>query len=361
MRDLTDRALDTAIQPGRRLCRRPDRPPARTSRSPSSPAGSRASPPARSEGFGVRVLVDGAWGFASSHRLDLAEADRVAGARGPDRPGVGDRAARPRGPRRPRRRPTARYETPGPARTRSRSRSSGRSPTSSPRTGPPAPCKGVTLHRVRATAPSASGRRSPRPTAASRSRSSPTSAPPSRRTRSRATSTSVGAIRTPAAAGAPAGYEFIRGLDLLGNAERHAEEAVALLDRPAVPGRRDDGDPRPEPALHTRSTRAAATRPSWTASSGPRRRYAGTSFLTTDKLDDGLPLRLRPRDDRRRRDLAGRHGDVRLGRRGRRGAVGAARPGRDLRRLPDVAGDGAPDRAVGPAGRCAPTAGTGSR
>ena len=32
-----------------------------------------------SEGFGIRVLVDGAWGFASSHILNGAEADRVAG------------------------------------------------------------------------------------------------------------------------------------------------------------------------------------------------------------------------------------------------------------------------------------------
>jgi TldD protein len=31
------------------------------------------------EGIGVRVLVDGAWGFASSHILTTAEADRVAG------------------------------------------------------------------------------------------------------------------------------------------------------------------------------------------------------------------------------------------------------------------------------------------
>jgi TldD protein len=31
-----------------------------------------------SQGFGVRVLVDGAWGFASSSRLDPAEIDRVA-------------------------------------------------------------------------------------------------------------------------------------------------------------------------------------------------------------------------------------------------------------------------------------------
>ncbi|MDR7416578.1 MAG: TldD/PmbA family protein [Armatimonadota bacterium] len=29
-------------------------------------------------GFGVRVVVDGAWGFASSHRMELAEAERVA-------------------------------------------------------------------------------------------------------------------------------------------------------------------------------------------------------------------------------------------------------------------------------------------
>ena len=28
-------------------------------------------------GFGVRVLVDGAWGFASSYRTDSAEADEI--------------------------------------------------------------------------------------------------------------------------------------------------------------------------------------------------------------------------------------------------------------------------------------------
>ena len=28
-------------------------------------------------GFGVRVLVDGSWGFASSHDLSLSEVDRV--------------------------------------------------------------------------------------------------------------------------------------------------------------------------------------------------------------------------------------------------------------------------------------------
>ena len=37
-----------------------------------------ASASDRSAGFGVRVLVDGAWGFASSQDIDLAEAERVA-------------------------------------------------------------------------------------------------------------------------------------------------------------------------------------------------------------------------------------------------------------------------------------------
>ncbi|MEP6807446.1 MAG: DNA gyrase modulator, partial [Chloroflexota bacterium] len=31
----------------------------------------------RSAGFGVRVLVDGAWGFAGSSRLERAEVERV--------------------------------------------------------------------------------------------------------------------------------------------------------------------------------------------------------------------------------------------------------------------------------------------
>ena len=48
-----------------------------------------------SEGFGVRVLVDGAWGFAASHVLTAAEADRVAARGRPDREGKRDRAPRP--------------------------------------------------------------------------------------------------------------------------------------------------------------------------------------------------------------------------------------------------------------------------
>ena len=50
-----------------------------TNRSPSSPAGSRASPSGETEGFGLRVLVDGAWGFASSSRLTAGGGRSVAG------------------------------------------------------------------------------------------------------------------------------------------------------------------------------------------------------------------------------------------------------------------------------------------
>ena len=78
MRDLTDRALDTASALGAsyadaRVVRRLDESVAiKTGRVEGVASG-------ESEGFGVRVLVDGAWGFAASHILTTAEADRVAG------------------------------------------------------------------------------------------------------------------------------------------------------------------------------------------------------------------------------------------------------------------------------------------
>ncbi len=77
MRDLTERALDTAASRGAgyadiRVVRRRDESVAvKTGRVEGVASG-------ESEGFGVRVLVGGAWGFASSHRLTTAEADRVA-------------------------------------------------------------------------------------------------------------------------------------------------------------------------------------------------------------------------------------------------------------------------------------------
>src|SRR3954469_2784320 len=77
MRDLTDRALDTASSLGAgyadvRVVRRLEESISiKTGRVEGVASG-------ESEGFGVRVLVDGAWGFAASHILTTAEADRVA-------------------------------------------------------------------------------------------------------------------------------------------------------------------------------------------------------------------------------------------------------------------------------------------
>src|SRR6186713_929327 len=78
MSDLTDRALDTASAKGAtyadaRVVRRLEE-------SISIKSGRvEGVASGETEGFGVRVLVDGAWGFASSHVLTTAEADRVAG------------------------------------------------------------------------------------------------------------------------------------------------------------------------------------------------------------------------------------------------------------------------------------------
>jgi TldD protein len=78
MRDLTDRALDTATAMGAsyadvRVVRRLDEQvTVKTGRVEAVASG-------ETEGFGIRVLVDGAWGFASSHELRAEEADRIAG------------------------------------------------------------------------------------------------------------------------------------------------------------------------------------------------------------------------------------------------------------------------------------------
>jgi TldD protein len=77
MRDLTSRALDTATALGAtyadvRVVRRLEESiNIKSARVEGVSSG-------ESEGFGVRVIVDGAWGFAASHDLGSAELDRVA-------------------------------------------------------------------------------------------------------------------------------------------------------------------------------------------------------------------------------------------------------------------------------------------
>jgi TldD protein len=77
MRDFTDRALDTAASLGAGYA--DVRVVNRLSESISVKSGRlEGVASGESEGFGIRVLVDGAWGFASSHRIETEEADRVA-------------------------------------------------------------------------------------------------------------------------------------------------------------------------------------------------------------------------------------------------------------------------------------------
>jgi TldD protein len=77
MRDVTNRALDTATALGAtyadiRVIRRLEESiNIKSTRVEGVQSG-------ESEGFGVRVVVDGAWGFAASHSLSTAEADRTA-------------------------------------------------------------------------------------------------------------------------------------------------------------------------------------------------------------------------------------------------------------------------------------------
>ena len=111
MRDLTHRALDTASAQGAgyadvRVIRRLEE-------SISIKSGRvEGVASGESEGFGVRVLVDGAWGFAGIARPDRVGSGSGRRRSGPDRPRQRDRAARTRPSSTTARPPTARYETP---------------------------------------------------------------------------------------------------------------------------------------------------------------------------------------------------------------------------------------------------------
>ena len=115
-----------------------------------------------------------------------------------------------------------------------------------------------------------------------------------------------------------AGYEFIRGLDLAGNAERVASEAVELLSAPQLPAGTPDDHPRPVAAVHADPREL---RPPDRAR--PRLRDRGE--LRRDQLPDdrqgsapGSATAARLVDIVADATVAGRHGHLRLGRRGRR-------------------------------------------
>ncbi|HET7027691.1 MAG TPA: TldD/PmbA family protein [Candidatus Limnocylindrales bacterium] len=84
-----------------------------------------------------------------------------------------------------------------------------------------------------------------------------------------------------------AGYEFIRGLDLAVNGERLATEAMELLTAPQCPSGRFTIVLDPS-QLYLQVHESCGHPTELDRVFGTEASYAGTSFLTTDKLDDGF-------------------------------------------------------------------------
>src|SRR6266508_753998 len=283
MRDLTERALDTAAGRGAkyadiRVVRRLEESIAiKSGRVEGVASGA-------SEGFGVRVLVGGAWGFASSHRLDADEVDRVAGeavriarasATALRHPVVLDDRPPARGS----------FETPVEEDPFSMALET--------KIGDLLAADAV-ANRVKGIAYTESmygAQREWKTFAASDG------------SFTEQTTTHVGAaVQVNATEGdelqrrsypddgggwQAAGYEWVRRLDLAGNAEAYAAEAVALLSAPQCPpGRRTIIlDPS---QLYMQVHESCGHPSELDRVFGTEASYAGTSFLTTDELDQGF-------------------------------------------------------------------------
>ncbi|MFL5725989.1 MAG: TldD/PmbA family protein [Chloroflexota bacterium] len=284
MRDLTNRALDTAAQLGAeyadaRVVRRLDESIAiKSGRVEGVAAG-------ESEGFGVRVLVDGAWGFASSNRLTTAEADRVA-AQAIRIAKASATALRNRVRLDDRPAATGTYETPieedpfdVPLEQKIQLLLAADAAASRP--------KGVTFTETRYDA-----RREWKTFAATDG------------SYTEQTLTHIGAgveanaiegdehqrRSYPDGDGGPfsaAGFEYVRGLDLETRAGPIAEEAVALLSAPQCPSGRFTVILDPS-QLYMQIHESCGHPSELDRVYGTEASYAGTSFLTTDKLDDGF-------------------------------------------------------------------------
>jgi TldD protein len=283
MRDLTDRALDTAARLGAayadtRIVRKQEESiSVKSGRLEGVASG-------ESEGFGVRALVDGAWGFASSHRLDLDEADRVATlavriARA-SATALRDRTALDSRPP-----ATGRFETPVQEDPFAipLERKIGDLLAADRAAGA---VKGITF-----TESSYGAQRESKIFAATDG------------SYTEQVITHLGAAveanaiegdehqrrSYPDAGGGwgAGGYELIRGLDLLGHAEQRADEAVALLTAPQCPSGRmtvilDQSQ------LYNQVHESCGHPTELDRVFGTEASYAGTSFLTTDKLDEGF-------------------------------------------------------------------------
>ncbi len=280
MRDLTERALDTATTLGAgyadvRVVRRLDESIAVKSGRVEGVASG------ESEGFGVRVLVDGAWGFASSHDLTMDAADKVAadavriarasGTALRDRVRLDDR-------------PPARgtYET----------------PVEEDPFAVPLERKIADLLVADGTAAAVKGIVFTESMYAAQREWKTFAATDGSFTEQ--TITHVGsAVEANAIDGdehqrrsypdsgggwGAAGYEYVRGLDLAARSGPLAEEAVELLNAPQCPSGRTTIILDPS-QLYLQVHESCGHPTELDRVFGTEASYAGTSFLTTDKLD----------------------------------------------------------------------------
>jgi TldD protein len=236
------------------------------------------------EGFGVRVLVDGAWGFASSCRLTTAEAERVAAQ--------AVRIAR------------------AAARTLRRSVVLDDRPPQQGRFATPVAVDPFTVpleRKVEDLLEADSAMRAAAPLAFTEStyrahREWKTYADSAGSDIAQVITHSGAAIEANAVAGdehqrrsypdpdggmRAGGYERVRELDLVGHAGRIAEEAVALLTAPQCPaGRRTIVlDPT---QLYLQIHESCGHPAELDRVFGSEASYAGTSFLTLDRLAEGF-------------------------------------------------------------------------
>ena len=283
MRDLTERALDTAASLGARyadvrIVRRHEESIAIKTGRVEGVASN------ETEGFGIRVLVDGAWGFASSHVLTGSEADRVAGeavriarasATALREPAVLDD------------RPPAygRYET----------------PVDEDPFEVPLETKIADLLAADEAAAGVKGIAFTESMYAAQREWKTFAATDGSFTEQ--TITHVGsAVEANAVDGdehqrrsypdsgggwQAAGYEYIRTLDLAARAEPLAEEAVELLSAPQCPSGRFTIILDPS-QLYLQVHESCGHPTELDRVFGTEASYAGTSFLTTDKLDAGF-------------------------------------------------------------------------
>ena len=280
MQDVSQRALDTAVQRGAayadvRIVRRADETiSVKSGRLEAVAFG-------ETEGFGVRVLVDGAWGFAASSTLGTGEADRVAA-----------QAVRiARASATALRRPVVLDDRP-PA------RGSYRTPYEVDPFELPTEEKVADLMAAEAAMSRVPGIAFAEASYAAHREWKWFAASDGSQTDQEITHVVAGieanAVdgdelqrRSYPDSGQAAGYEWVRGLDLLGNAERIAPQAVALLSAPQCPpGRRTIVlDPS---QLFMQVHESCGHPTELDRVFGTEASYAGTSFLTTDKLESGF-------------------------------------------------------------------------